>query len=128
MNALNQTLICNPEIEWSELLSVSFRPSACLHTFLICVSVCVWWWKNAKAVGWGKKKKTHTQLSGFGLTLLRQLLASRAANLTKQLKKQNTCARSVWSLNIMSRSRNLTIWKRNTSHAVANTNIGKKKL
>ena len=63
--------------------------------------------KNAKAVGWGKKeKKTHTQLPGFGLALLRQLLASRAGNLTKQLKRQNTCARYVLSLNIMSQSRN----------------------
>ena len=53
-----------------------------------------------------KEKKTHTQLPGFGLALLRQLLASRAGNLTKQLKKQNTCTRSVSSLNIMSRSRN----------------------
>ena len=53
-----------------------------------------------------KRKKTHTQLPGFGLALLRQLLATRAGNLTKQLKKQNTCARSVSSLNIMSRSRN----------------------
>ena len=54
----------------------------------------------------GKKreKKTHTQLPGFELALLRQLLASSAGNLTKQLRKQNT--RSVSSLNIMSRSRN----------------------
>ena len=82
-----------------------FGLSTCLRTFLVCVSVCVWSWKNAKAVGWGKKeKKTHTQLPGFGLALLRQLLASRAGNLTKQLKKQNT--RSVSPLNIMSRSRN----------------------
>ena len=60
--------------------------------------------KNARAVGWGKK--THTQLPGFGLALLRQLLNPRAGNLTKQLTKQNTCARSVSSLKIMSQSRN----------------------
>ena len=57
-------------------------------------------------MGKTKEKKTHTQLPGFGLTLLRQLLASRSGNLTKQIKKQNTCAKSVSSLNIMSRSRN----------------------
>ena len=45
-------------------------------------------------------------MPGFGLALLRQLLASRAGNLTKQLKKQNTCAISVSLLNIMSQSRN----------------------
>ena len=35
-----------------------------------------------------KEKKTHTQLPGFAL--FRQLLASRAGILTKQLRKQNT--------------------------------------
>ena len=107
MNTPSQTLICNPQIDRSELLSVSFQPfhvSSHLPCLCECVHLIV---KNAKAVRWGKKEnKTHTQLPGFGLALLRQLLASRAGNLTKQLKKQNTCARSVSSLNIMSQSRN----------------------
>ena len=56
--------------------------------------------------GKGKKeKKIHTQLPGFDLAFLRQLLAvSRVGNLTTQPRKQNT--RSFSSLNIISRSRN----------------------
>ena len=52
MNTPSQTLIWNPEIEWSELRSLSpFGLSACFRTFLVCVSVCVWPWNNAKTVG-----------------------------------------------------------------------------
>ena len=52
MNAPSQTLIWNPEIEWSELRSLSpFSLYACLRTFLVCVSVRVWPWNNAKTVG-----------------------------------------------------------------------------
>ena len=39
-----------------------FGLSACLRTFLVCVSVCVWSWKNAKAVGTEKKRKKDTHL------------------------------------------------------------------
>ena len=76
------------------------------------------------------EKKTHTQLPGFELAFLCQLLASRAGNyLTKQLSKETKykiCFHL--SVNIMSRARNLPSEKKNTSHMVANTNIGKRKL
>ena len=58
MNAPSQTLICTPEIEWSEPLLSSFGPSVCLRTFLVCVSVWAWSWKNTKPVGREKKRKT----------------------------------------------------------------------
>ena len=119
MNAQNQTLICNPQIEWSELLSFSFQP----FRVSSCVNVCVWSWKNARSRNEKKKRKERkrknkqTQLPGFELALLRQLLASRAWNFTT--RKQNTryYVTITW----------LAVWNRNTSHAVSKADKGEKK-
>ena len=98
MNAPSQTLICNPEIEWSELLSVSFRPFR-VSSHLLCLCECVrlivkkWWQEGKKR----KKRHTLTQLPGLELALLSQLLASRDGNLTTQPRKQKP--RPVSSLN-----------------------------
>ena len=97
MNAPSQTLICNPQIERSELLSFSFRPFAFLRdrTSLIlckCVRLIV---KEMLKVGRKKKKRKENKetkrerkkvkkqtnsnaRTGFDLAPLRQLLASRA--------------------------------------------------
>ena len=66
-----------------------------------------------------KRKNTQTQLPGFELALLRQLLASGAWNFTTQPRKQNTryYATITWP----------AFWKRNISHAVSKANKGKKK-
>ena len=126
MNALNQTLICNPQIEWSELLSGRYVSS---QPFRIssCLNVCIWSWKNARSRKENKrqekkegKESTQSQLPGFELALLRQLLASRAWNFTTQLRKQNTR----YYVTITRPA----VWKRNTSHAVSKANKGKKKV
>ena len=87
MNTPSQTLICNPEIEWSEPLCISFRPfRVSSHLPCLCEYVHLIVKKCRLSCRMGeKRKKTHTQLPGFGLALLRQLLALRAGNLTKQL-------------------------------------------
>ena len=65
-----------------------------------------------------KRKNTQSQLPGFELALLPQLLASRAWNFTTQLRKQNTR----YYVTITRPA----VWKRNTSHAVSKANKGKK--
>ena len=135
MNAPSQTLICNPQIEWSKLLSsVSFRSfQVSLHLPWLYECRCAFDREKMLKVGRKKKKRkerkrknTQTQLQGFELVLLRQLLlASRAWNFTTQPRKRNTRYRR--SLNIMSRSRDPPPKKRNTSHVVSNVNKGKKK-
>ena len=121
MNAPNQALICNPQIEWSELLSFPFQP----FRVSSCVNVCVFdREKNARRRNEKKKRKERkrknkqTQLPGFELALLRQLLASRAWNFTTQLRKQNTryYVTITWP-----------VWNRNTSHAVSKANKAEKK-
>ena len=96
MNTPRQTLICNPEIEWSELLSISsYRPFR-VSSHLPCLCECV-------------------RL----IALLRQLLASRAANLTKQpWKKQNTAVQDHFISEYYVKVTYPTVWKRNTSHAM----------
>ena len=112
MNAPSQTLICNPQIERSELLSVSFRPFRVSSHFPLW-RVCAFDREKILKEGRKKrkeknerrkvKKKTNSiARSGFELALLHRLLASRARNFTTQPRKQNT--RYVRSLNIMSRS------------------------
>ena len=66
-----------------------------------------------------KRKNKQTQLPGFELALLRQLLASRAWNFTTQPRKQNTryYVTIKWP----------AVWNRNTSHAVSKANKGEKK-
>ena len=85
MNALNKTLICNPQIEWSKLLSGTSPLS-------LSASLPVWMcaFDREKMPEVGRKKSTQSQLPGFELALLRQQLASRAWNFTTQLRKQNT--------------------------------------
>ena len=85
MNALNKTLICNPQIEWSKLLSGTSPLS-------LSASPPVWMcaFDREKMPEVGRKKSTQSQLPGFELALLRQQLASRAWNFTTQLRKQNT--------------------------------------
>ena len=94
MNALNQTVICNPQIEWSELLSGTSLLSLSAS---LPVWMCAFDREKMPEVGRKKKtrkerrkKNTQCQLPGFELALLRQLLASRAWNFTTQLRKQNT--------------------------------------
>ena len=106
MNTPSQILIRNPEIEWSELLSVSFRPFR-VSSHLPCL--CEWvrlivktmQIKNGRK---GKKeKKTHTQLPGFELALLCQLFSFACWKLNlaaKETKYDIHCISEV-----MSRSR-----------------------
>ena len=110
MNAPNQTLICNPQIEWSELHSVSFQP----FRICSCLNVCV----QKKERKERKRKNAQSQLPGFELALFRQLLAWRAWNFTTRLKKQNTR----YCVTITRPA----VWEKNTSHAVSKANKGKK--
>ena len=77
--------------------------------------------KDARSRNEKKKRKEskQTQLPGFELALLRQLLASGAWNFTTQPRKQNTryYVTITWPV----------VWNRNTSHAVSKANKGKKK-
>ena len=107
MNTPSQTLICNPEIEWSEPLSISFRPfhvSSHLPCLCECVRLIVKKCRLSCRMG-KKEKKTHsvariqTRPSPPAVSFVCRKL-NQAAKL-----KQNTCARIVSSLNIMSRSR-----------------------
>ena len=54
MNAPNQALICNPQIEWSELLSFPFQPfrvSSCVNVYVFDRE------KNARRRNEKKKKR-----------------------------------------------------------------------
>ena len=107
---------------------------------LVCVSVRVWSWKNAKS-RWQKKKRkereqekkkerkkerkrksTQTQLLGFELALLRQLFASHAWNFTTQPQENKIHSIAEYHVTIT----RPTVWKRNTSHAVSEANKNKK--
>ena len=131
----SQTLICNPQIEWSELLSsVSFRPfHVSVHLLWLCECRCAFDREKMLKVGRKKKKRkerkrknTQTQLQGFELELLRQLLsASRAWNFTTQPRKQKYKIPSISEYYVM--ITRPAVWKRNTSHVVSNVNKGKKK-
>ena len=90
MNAPSQTNLYF--INWVK------RAALCLFSAFPSVfapSLFMWVWafdrkKNAKTVGRERKtgEKTHNQLPGFELALLRQLLASRAGNLTTHAAKE----------------------------------------
>ena len=134
MNAPSQALTRNPQIEWIKLLSsVSFRPfHVSLHLPLLCE--CRYAFDREKMLKLGRKKKkrkerkrksTQTQMPGFELVLLHQQLASRAWNFTTQPRKQKNKIPPISEYyDTITR---LTVWKRNTSHAVSNVNKGKKR-
>ena len=174
MNAPSQTLICNPQIEWSklpyicllsafprlfplpllDLLQVDLTRSLASFSSLaiyikseerpfwkstpLFVWVCAFDRKKMLKVG-GKKRKekkeskrkrkkerkrksTQTQLPGFELALLRQLLASRAWNFTTQPQENKIHWIAEYHVTIT----RPTVWKRNTSHAVSEANKNKK--
>ena len=58
MNAPNQALICNPQIEWSELLSFPFQPfrvSSCVNVYVFDRE------KNARRRNEKKKEKKERE-------------------------------------------------------------------
>ena len=65
-----------------------------------------------------KRKSTQTQLPGFELALLRQLLASRAWNFTTQPQENKIHSIAEYHVTIT----RPTVRKRNTSHAVSEAN------
>ena len=80
MNAPSQTLIYNPEIEWSELLSVSFRPCrVCSH--LPCLCECVYFIvKKTLKREEGKKGKKDTH----SITRIRTRLSPPAVSFARR--------------------------------------------
>ena len=174
MNTPSQTLICNPQIEWSklpyicllsafprlfpppllDLLQVdltrslaNFSSRAILHRtkrpFWKSTPLFVWEcaFDREKMLNVGgkkekkrkrarekerkkerKRKSTQTQLPGFELALLRQLLASRAWNFTTQPQENKIHWIAEYHVTIT----RPTVWKRNTSHAVSEANKNKK--
>ena len=106
MNAPNQTLICNPQIEWSELLSVSvsfqpFRVSSCLN-------VCVWSWKNARS----RKEKKRKE--------------KKEREKTLKVNCQDSSSHFSASCQLFVTITRPAVWKRNTSQAVSKAIKGEK--
>ena len=137
MKASSQTLIYNPQIEWSELLSVSFLVSS-TPSPLVCVSVCVRPWKYTKSrkeKEEKKRKKERKKESEKEDKLncqdsLRALTSSPAVSFAC-LKPHHAAKETKYKICSISqlyyiRITRPTIWKRNTSHAVLNANNGKK--
>ena len=135
MNAPSQTLICNPQIEWSELLSsVSFRPfHVSLHLPWLCECRCAFDLEKMLKVGREKKEKKrkkekkHTNL----IARIRARASSPAVISFAHLKlyhaaKETKCKIPSISEYYVTITRP-TVWKRNTSQVASNVNKGKKK-
>ena len=101
MNAPSQTLICNPQIEWSELLSsVSFRPfHVSLHLSWLCECRCAFDHEKMLKVGRKKKEKKRKKEKKHTNSVARirarasppaVIISFGAWNFTTQPKKQNT--------------------------------------
>lgn len=113
MNAPGQTLTCNPEIEWSELLSVSFPRLFAPLLFLWCVRLIV---KNGKSRKEKEKKEgekykptlnwqdsnsrlsasRHELLVYFGCILQNQHMTSSYRSDGFQLNNLMTCATQLY--------------------------------
>ena len=142
MKASSQTLICNPQIEWSELLSVSFRPFlVSSHPLPPSPLVCVLYVrlivkKKILKVGRKKKKRKEKKKESEKEDKLNcrdrvRALASSPAVSFACLKLHHAAKETKYKIRSMSelyyiRITRPTVWKRNTSHAVLNANNGKK--
>ena len=137
MKASSQTLICNPQIEWSELLSVSFRPFlVSSHPLPPSPLVCVLYVrlivkkKNTESRKEKEEKKRKKEDKLNCRDRVRALASSPAVSFAC-LKLHHAAKETKYKIRSMSelyyiRITRPTVWKRNTSHAVLNANNGKK--
>ena len=132
----SKTLICNPQIEWSELLSsVSFRPfHVSLHLLWLCECRCAFDREKMLKVGREKKEKKRKKEKKHTNSIARiRARASPPAVISFARLKLYHAAKET-KYNIPSISEHYvtitepTVWKRNTSHVVSNVNKGKKKV
>lgn len=134
MNAPSQTLICNPQIEWSELLSsVSFRPfHVSLHLPWLCQCRCAF--DREKMLKWGRKKKEKKRMKEKKHTnsfaRIRARASPPAVISVARLKLYHAAKETKYKIPSISEYyvtiTRPTVWKRNTSHVVSNVNKGKK--
>ena len=131
----SQTLICNPQIEWSELLSsVSFRPfHVSLHLLWLCECRCAFDREKMLKVGRKKKKrkerkkeKKHTN----SIARIRARASPPAVISFARLKLYHAAKETKYKIPSISEHyvtiTEPTVWKINTSHVVSNVNKGKK--
>ena len=134
MNAPSQTLICNPQIEWSELLSsVSFRPfHVSVHPLWLCAR-CRCAFDREKMIKIGRKKKKRKKVKKHTNSIARiQARASPPAVIISFacLKLYHAAKETKYKIPSISEYyvtiTRPTAWKRNTFHVVSNVNKGKK--
>ena len=131
----SQTLICNPQIEWSELLSsVSFRLfHVSLHLTWLCECRCAFDREKMLKVGRKKKKrkerkkeKKHTN----SIARIRARASPPAVISFARLKLYHAAKETKYKIPSISEHyvtiTEPTVWKINTSHVVSNVNKGKK--
>ena len=141
MKASSQTLICNPQIEWSELLYVSFRPFLvsshplppslpCLCKYVRLIVKKNTESRKEKEEKKRKKKESEKEDKLNCLDRVRALASSPAVSFAC-LKLHHAAKETKYKICSISqlyyiRITRPTVWKRNTSHAVLNANNGKK--
>ena len=132
MNTPSQSLICNPQIEWSKLLSsVSFRPfHVSLHLPWLCE--CRYAFDREKMLKVGRKKRKEKKEKKHTNSIARiRARASPPAVSFACLKLYHAAKETKYKIPTISdyyvTITRPTVWKRNTSHLVSNVNKGNKR-